>query len=85
MSAVLCVDVHESVRPYSLVIRLVAVVASGQVSYSRDGETPTFGWVRVLLATVVAKALEQTADHILVMADEVRVLTNVVAVPENEE
>lgn len=70
---------------YSLVIGLVAVKASGQVSYSSDRESTTFRWIRVLLATVGAQALKQAADHSLVMADKIGVLTNVVAIPANEE
>lgn len=73
------------VSTYSLVIGLVAVVAGGQVSHSRDGEATTFGGIRVLLAAVVAQALEQTADHVLVVADEVRVLSDVVAIPAERE
>lgn len=74
-----------SVCTYSLVTGLVAVVAGGQVSYSRDGEATTLSRIRVLLVAVVAQALEQAADHFLVMADEIRVLTDVVAVPEQRE
>lgn len=70
---------------YSLVIRLVAVVAGGQVSYSRDGEATAFSGIWVLLATVITQALKQAADHVLVMADEIGVLTDVVAIPDNEE
>lgn len=78
-----CTCVH--VYTYSLVARLVAVVASGQVPYSRNSEAATFSGIRVFLATVGAQALKQAADHILVMADEIGVLTDVVAVPDNEE
>lgn len=67
---------------YSLVIGLVAVVACGQVSHSRDGEAATFSGIRALLAAVVSQALEQAADHILVMADEIGVLADVVAIPD---
>lgn len=74
-----------SVFPYSFVIRLVAVVASSQISNSRDGEATTFGGIRVFLATVVAKALEQAADYILVIADEVGILTDVVSISNSEE
>lgn len=66
---------------YGLVVGLVAVVAGGQVSHRRDGEAAALTGVRVLLAAVVAQALEQAADHVLVVADEVGVLAEVVAVP----
>lgn len=78
-----CICVH--VCTYSLVIGLVAVVAGGQISYSRDGEATTFSRIRVLLAAVVAQALKQAADHILVVTDEIGVLADVVAVPDSEE
>lgn len=74
-----------SLCPYSLFIGSVAVVPGGQVSYSRNGEATTLGGIRVLLTTVVAQPLEQAADHILVVADEVGVLADVVAVPDNEK
>lgn len=56
---------------YSLVTGLAVVVAGGQVPHSGDGEAAAFGGVRVLLAAVAAQALEQAADHFLVVADEI--------------
>lgn len=70
---------------YGFVVGLVAVVASGQISDSRDGETTAFLGIRVLLASVVAQALKQAANYFLIMADEVGVLTDVVAISYNEE
>lgn len=71
------------VKTYRLVIRLVAVVASGQVSYGWDSEAAALFRIRVL-AIVVAQALKQAADHILVVADEIGVLADVVAVSGGE-
>lgn len=65
---------------YRLVVGLVAVVAGGQVSDGRDGEAAALFGIRVLLAFVVAQALKQAADDVLVVADEIGVLADVVAV-----
>lgn len=82
---VVCLDMSMNylcLRPHSFVVRLVAIVASGQVSDSGDAEVTTFGGIRVFLATVVTKTLKQAADHILVVADKVGVLADVVAIPD---
>lgn len=72
------------VKTYRFVIGLVAVVASGQVSYGGDTETAAHLGIRPLLAVVVAQALKQAADDRLVVADEIGVLADVVAVPGDE-
>lgn len=74
-----------SLCPYSFIIGLVAIVSGGQVSHSVDGKTTTFGGIRVFCATIVAQTLKQTADHFLVMADKVRVLADVVAIPDDKK
>lgn len=76
-------NVHGST--HGLVAGLVAVIAGGQVSHSGDGEAAALGGVRVPPAAVVAQALEQAADHLLVVADEVGVFADVVAVPDKKE
>lgn len=71
-------------QTYCLVVRLVAVMASGQVSYSCDREATTLFGIQALLAIIVTQALEQAVDYFLVMADEIGVLTDVVAIPGDE-
>lgn len=71
-------------KTYCLVIGLVAVIAGGQVSNGWDGEAAALFGIRALLAVVVAQALKQAADDVLVVADEIGVLTDVVAVSDGE-
>lgn len=59
-------------------------MAGGQVSYSCDREATTLFGIRALLAIIVTQAFEQAADYFLVMADEIGVLTDVVAIPGGE-
>lgn len=61
-------------------IGLVAVVARSEVADGADGEALALFRVCVL-ATVVPQTLKQLPDGVLVVADEVRVLGDVVAVP----
>lgn len=79
----LCLSVNViSVCPHSFVVRLVAIVAGGQVSDSRDAEAATFCGVRVRFAAEVAQTFKQTVDDFLIVADKVGVFADVVAIPE---
>lgn len=79
-----CMCISPWVKTYGLVIGLVAVIASGQVPYGRDGEAAALFGIRVLLAVVVAQPLKQAADDLLVVADEIGVLADVVAISGGE-
>lgn len=61
-------------------IGLVAVVARGEVTDGGDAEALALFRVRVV-AVVVPQVLKQLPDGVLVMADKVRVLGDVIAVP----
>ena len=67
--------------PHRLVAGLTAVVAGGQVAHRGDREAAALAGVRVLPVAVVPQALEKAADDLLVVADVVGVLGDVVAVP----
>lgn len=59
-------------------------MAGGQVTYSCDREATTLFGIRALLVIIVTQALKQAAYYFLVMADEIGVLTDVVAIPGDE-
>lgn len=61
-------------------VGLVAVVACREVTDGGDGEALALFRIRVL-AIVVPQTLKQLPDGVLVVADEIRVLGEVVAVP----
>lgn len=66
---------------HSLVVGLVVIISSRQVPDGRDGEASTFCRVRILLVAIVTQALKQAADDFLIVADEIGILADVVAVP----
>lgn len=76
-----CLSSFRRVPPYRLLVGLVAVVAGGQVAHRADGEPAALSGIGVLLVAVVTQALEEAADDVLVVADVVGVLGDVVAIP----
>lgn len=68
---------------HSFEIRLVAVVACSEVTDGGNGEALALFRVSVL-TIVVPQTLKQLSDGVLVVADKVGVLGNVIAIPAHK-
>lgn len=62
----------------------MAVIAGREVSHCCDGKAPALFRVRIL-PVVVPKTLKQPLYGVLVVADKVGILGNVVTIPEISE
>lgn len=75
---------NQSEDAYSLVVWLVAVISSGEVSHCSHSKASTLLRVGILPA-VVSKTFKQLLNGFLVVTDEIGILGYVVAVPENKQ
>lgn len=65
---------------YGLFVRLVTVIARGQIPYSRNRKSPASLWIRIL-PIKISELLEQLLNGFLIKTDKIRSFGNVVAVP----